>query len=106
MPAQKRAKRTHSDPLFTPSTNGAQRHPDLYFEDGNIVLLAENTYFKVYKGTLTRNSTVFHDILSIPQEPTSTTDSEQYDSCPLIELLDFSEDVEHILSALYNEINQ
>ncbi|KAJ7753408.1 hypothetical protein DFH07DRAFT_774153 [Mycena maculata] len=56
-----------------------QRVPELWFEDGNLVIQAGNSQFRVYRGILAARSPVFHDILSIPQP----ADAELVDSCSL-----------------------
>ncbi|KAI0783929.1 hypothetical protein BC629DRAFT_1518200 [Irpex lacteus] len=40
------------------------RHQHLWFEDGNVVLVAETTGFRVYRGLLARHSEIFHDMFS------------------------------------------
>ena len=51
------------------------RCEDLWFEDGNVVLRAEDTYFKVYEGILSRESPVFVDMFSLPHPPGASDDS-------------------------------
>ncbi|KAK7036027.1 BTB domain-containing protein, partial [Favolaschia claudopus] len=58
--------------------------PEVWFEDGNIVIRAENTQFRVYRGVLAAKSPVFQDMFSIFQP----IDSETVDGCPLIRLPD------------------
>ncbi|KAJ7857819.1 hypothetical protein B0H14DRAFT_2578181 [Mycena olivaceomarginata] len=43
------------------------RVPELWFEDDNLILHAENTVFRVSKGVLAARSSVFRDMLSFPQ---------------------------------------
>jgi hypothetical protein len=43
------------------------RVPELWFEDDNLILHAENTVFRVSKGVLAAHSSVFRDMLSFPQ---------------------------------------
>ena len=70
----------------------------IWFEDGNVVLEAERTRFKVYRGLLASNSSVFKDIFSVPQPPGPF--EEAVDGCPLIRLSDSANDVEIVLRAL------
>ncbi|KAJ2918747.1 hypothetical protein MD484_g1673, partial [Candolleomyces efflorescens] len=45
-------------------------HPDFCYEDGSIILLAEeSTAFKVHKSILCQHSSVFKDMLSLPDSP-------------------------------------
>lgn len=47
--------------LIPPSV--MQPSNDVWFDDGNVILQAESTLFKVYRGILVQNSTVFHDMV-------------------------------------------
>ncbi|EIW56934.1 uncharacterized protein TRAVEDRAFT_127519, partial [Trametes versicolor FP-101664 SS1] len=40
---------------------------EFWFEDGTIILIAQNVEFRVYKGPLIRHSPVFSDMFSFPQ---------------------------------------
>ncbi|KAF7969599.1 hypothetical protein HWV62_14510 [Athelia sp. TMB] len=71
---------------------------DIWFEDGNIVLQAESTQFKVYRGMLSRHSSVFRDMLTVPQPPTHQDDL--VEGCVVVELSDSSEDLTHVFKAL------
>lgn len=73
---------------------------DIWFVDGNIVLVAGGIAFKVHRGQLQRHSEVFRDLFSMPQP----RDQEQalIDDCEWLELYDAPSDVLHLLSALYD----
>ncbi|KAJ7612179.1 hypothetical protein FB45DRAFT_803476 [Roridomyces roridus] len=75
-----------------------ERDEELWYEDGNIVLQAENCLFKVYRGVLASRSPVFQDMLSFPQPP----DSDLVDGCPLVHLHDSPAEVKVFLRALYD----
>ncbi|KAI0091090.1 hypothetical protein BDY19DRAFT_933662 [Irpex rosettiformis] len=68
-----------------------QKHFDLWFEDGNVVLVAENTGFRVYRGILARDSEVFRDMFLLPQ-PSSLPVEDTYEGCPLVRLADDNAD--------------
>ena len=70
---------------------------ELWFADGNVVLLARDAAFKVHRGQLGRHSEVFRDLFSLPA-PTL----EMIDGCPWVELHDDPSDVLHLLHALYD----
>lgn len=53
---------------------------DVWFEDGTVVLQADNTVFRVYAGLLSRHSAYFNDLFSAPRP--ANTDS--YEGCLLI----------------------
>ncbi|KAJ7650832.1 hypothetical protein FB45DRAFT_1050708 [Roridomyces roridus] len=69
---------------------------------GDIVLLAESTLFKVNRTILVEHSSVFEGLFSIPQPQSA----EAIDGCPVVELSDAAQDVELLLSALYNPFFQ
>lgn len=69
-----------------------------WFEDGNIIITAQGTSFKVHRGVLSRHSEVFRDMFLIPQ-PESTETAPAY---PVVDLSDTKEEVEYMLSALYD----
>ncbi|KAF7973896.1 hypothetical protein HWV62_14036 [Athelia sp. TMB] len=71
---------------------------DLWYDDGNIILQAENTRFKVYRGILVENSTVFRDMFSLPQPP---GDADMVEGCPLVRLYDSAEEVGYVMEALF-----
>jgi len=83
--------------LIPPSST----HPskDVWFEDGNVILQAESTVFKVFRGILSTNSPIFADMFTVPQP---MTDNETFESCPLIQLFDSAEDVKHFLKAIHD----
>ncbi|KDR86011.1 hypothetical protein GALMADRAFT_235199 [Galerina marginata CBS 339.88] len=69
-----------------------------WFEDGNVILQAENTQFRVYRGILSRNSQVFRDMFSLPQPEKETL----FEGCPLVHVSDAPKDWENIFSILYD----
>ena len=73
---------------------------ELWLEDGNIVLQAEDTQFKVHRSMLSRHSSVFRDMFMVPQP--SIPNGDVVDSCAVVELSDSSEDLTHALRALYD----
>lgn len=86
-----------------------QRHPTIYFADGDIVLCATAKgsdvlhMFRVDKIYLTRNSPVFREMLSLSSPGGSTHGTgEIYDGSPLIRLPDDANDLASLLGLLYN----
>ncbi|KAJ7292221.1 hypothetical protein C8J57DRAFT_1274861 [Mycena rebaudengoi] len=67
---------------------------DIWFDDGSIVLQAETTQFRIYKGTLSSHSTVLKDLIANMKE------NKGVDGCPLLHLDDKAADVGIILRAL------
>lgn len=75
-----------------------QRVQELWFEDGNIVIQAGNSLYRVYRGVLATHSSVFKDMLSFPQPP----DSELVEGCPIVRLPDSDREVTPFLKALFD----
>ncbi|KDR86008.1 hypothetical protein GALMADRAFT_235195 [Galerina marginata CBS 339.88] len=76
----------------------AQKSAAYWFDDGNVILQAENTQFRVHRGIIIRHSQVFRDMFSLPQ-PEKETLSE---GCPLIHVSDAPKDWENTFSVLYD----
>jgi hypothetical protein len=98
------------------------KHPDLWFCDGSIILRAEDTLFRVHKSQLARHSPFFRDLFSLPQPSADNTTSSptvvasgnaplqidtinEIEACPVLRLYDTAEDVENLLTALYDGPN-
>ncbi|KAI1788492.1 hypothetical protein LXA43DRAFT_640779 [Ganoderma leucocontextum] len=80
----------------TTLANTVKRDPDLWFEDGNIILLSRDTAFRVYRGLLTRHSVIFRDLFAVAQP----SNSETMESCPVVHISDPPDDLRHLLRAL------
>ncbi|TCD68379.1 hypothetical protein EIP91_010888 [Steccherinum ochraceum] len=91
------AKRSRSDIAYEPSIN-YERSKDFWFADGNVVLVAQNTAFRLHQGVLGRKSAIFQDMFAIPQPE----DADIYEGCPKVELSDAAEDIEEMLAVLYD----
>lgn len=94
------SKRKRGDDL--PSQPAVLVNPlrsDIWYEDGNIILQAGGTQFKVYQGTLADNSTVFKKIFSFPQ-PLSK-DTQMVEGCPVVDLSESAQEVRCMLEAIY-----
>ena len=73
-----------------------QRHPDFWFDDGTIILVAQQTGFRVYRGLLASQSTVFSDMLSA----SSSSFDESLDGCPIVQLTDSPQDLAYLFGVL------
>ncbi|KAI0694942.1 hypothetical protein C8T65DRAFT_666336 [Cerioporus squamosus] len=75
-----------------------QRDEELWFPDGNLVLMARDVEFRIYQGPLVAHSPIFKDMLSLPQ-PDEAHDWERTGdaSCATVRLLDSPEDLRHFL---------
>ncbi|TBU29539.1 hypothetical protein BD311DRAFT_660896 [Dichomitus squalens] len=73
------------------------RHPDLYFEDGNLSIVAGRQYFIVHRGLLCRHS----EVLQTRIDSIKTTDERMLEGLAVLYLDDSPEDLAHFLRALY-----
>ncbi|KAJ7700677.1 hypothetical protein B0H17DRAFT_882729, partial [Mycena rosella] len=73
------------------------RVEELWFEDGNLVLQAGNSQFRLHRSILAARSPVFQDMLSFPQPP----ESELVEGCPLVRLPDAESEVTVFLKAIF-----
>ncbi|KAF7314944.1 BTB domain-containing protein [Mycena indigotica] len=78
-------------------TISSQRIEELWFADGNIILQAGNTQFRLYKGILAARSPIFRDMLALPQPP----EAELVDGCPVVEMHDDSAELAIFFSAIF-----
>ncbi|KAF7329324.1 BTB domain-containing protein [Mycena kentingensis (nom. inval.)] len=77
-----------------------QRVPGLWFSDGNIVIQAGKSQYRVFHGILAARSEIFRDMLAIPQPERDV--AELVDGCPLVQLPDDESDATAFLNAIYN----
>lgn len=73
-------------------------HPDIWFQDGNIVLLTGGTGFKVHKGVLERHSEVFRNMF---EKPSPSDPKVKVGGCAAVHVSDTPEDVALLLSIMY-----
>lgn len=100
-PAQKRKRETEDEAPSKDYVEIAKAH-GLWFDDGNIVLVAERRPFKVHKGVLAAKSQVFRDMFSIPQPPKdASNESEYFEGVPIVRLTDAWKDVYSVLRSFY-----
>lgn len=79
-------------------TGTLRRSEHLWYDDGNVVLVAENVAFKVHRSILSNCSDVFRDMFELAQLGTSSI----FDGTPTVELSDDAGDLVHILNVLYS----
>ncbi|KAJ6497614.1 hypothetical protein C8R45DRAFT_983596 [Mycena sanguinolenta] len=94
-------------PLATMSSPPAKRRrtedasitrSKVWYNDGSVVLQAENTLFRVHWSVLSQHSSVFRSLKDLPQP----SNQPAVDGCPIVELQDSALDVEHLLTPLYD----
>ncbi|KZP11116.1 hypothetical protein FIBSPDRAFT_1050937 [Athelia psychrophila] len=72
---------------------------DIWYDDGNVILQAQGTQFRVHKSLLAQSSSVFNDMFSFPQPP--ATDAGLVEGCPVVHLSDSAAEVRYILQAIF-----
>ncbi|KAJ6519034.1 hypothetical protein C8R45DRAFT_950061 [Mycena sanguinolenta] len=87
-PSPTKRQRTESAPIT---------RSKMWIDDGNVVLVASQTQFRVHLSVLARNSSAFRDMQGLPQPPDEPT----IDGCPVVVLPDDPQDIEHLLNVLY-----
>lgn len=100
MPKRQRTEVEDDTPAGSGSGDEAiERSEEVWLEDGNIIVQAENHQFKVHRSVLSKHSPVFADLFKVPQPSTERT----IEGCPVVELHDSAEDIKHVLLALYGD---
>lgn len=77
-------------------------HPiqsELWFDDGNLVLQAGNTQFRIHRGIICASSTVFKEMFGLPQ---LVPGDEVVEGCPVVHLSDSAVELQHALKAIYD----
>ena len=85
-----------------PVTSFFVRDEEYYFDDGNMILVADNVAFRVHKSVLARHSNFFRQI--IVQQPVSLEGIDYFDGCFVIRLPDRSFEVSDLLRILYDHV--
>ena len=80
-------------------------HTSLYFNDGNIALLAPqspNHYlaFRVHRSMLSRISPVFESLFSIP----AVDETEKYEGAPVMYMTDRADALQCLLQLVYHDV--
>ncbi len=73
-----------------------KQHDEFWFDDGNLVLVAGDTAFRIYRGLLTMQSRIFENVFVSG----SSCSNELLDGCPVVDLSDSPEDLVHLLRVL------
>ncbi|PIL26653.1 hypothetical protein GSI_11278 [Ganoderma sinense ZZ0214-1] len=87
-------------------TDEVQRDADMWFEDGNVIVIAQNIAFRFHKGVLSHHSQVFRDLFLVPQPSSSDASPiDTLDGCPVVRVSDTSYDFKELLRALYGGVS-
>lgn len=74
------------------------KHPDFYFPDGSVVIIVENTAFRIHKYVLARHSEIFNGMWDVPQPIMS----DMFDGCPTVKLEDSKTDFVSVMRVMYD----
>lgn len=74
-----------------------ERVEGLWFEDGNLILQAENSLFRIYSGFLAARSSVFRDMLAFPAPAEGNA---MMDGCHIVTVYDSAKDMTVFLKAI------
>ncbi|RXW19836.1 hypothetical protein EST38_g6018 [Candolleomyces aberdarensis] len=83
----------------TSSAPPLYRVTELWYDDGNLILQAGNALFKLYRGLLRAQSSVFDDMFAFPVPPEGNPALE---GCPIVQTYDSAQDMKYFLKALLN----
>ncbi|KAM5544058.1 hypothetical protein V8D89_002244 [Ganoderma adspersum] len=79
---------------------------EVWFEDGNTVVIGQNTAFRFHKSVVSIHSSVFCDLFSIPRpSPKGEEVDETFDGCPVVRVSDTSYDFRELIRAIYGGVN-
>ena len=73
-----------------------KQRSEFWFDDGNLVLVAGDTAFRIYRGLLAVQSRVFENMFV----SASSSNDELLDGCPVVQLSDSPEDLVHLFRVL------
>lgn len=74
------------------------RDEEFWSSEGDIILVARDVEFRVYKGLLADHSPVFRDMFSLPQPSAPSLPAAPAEiPCPVVHLSDSPEDLRHML---------
>lgn len=72
---------------------------DLWFADGNLILKAEKSLFRIYSGLLGARSSVFKDMLAFPPPQGGNA---MMDGCHIVTVYDSAKDMAYFLKAVFD----
>ncbi|KAI1795351.1 hypothetical protein LXA43DRAFT_1108500 [Ganoderma leucocontextum] len=79
-----------------PPLEGIAPHDEFWFPDGNLILVARDVAFRVYRCLLSDQSTVFADMFA----GASVVADEMFEACPIVRLSDSPQDLTHLFRIL------
>ncbi|KAH9910893.1 uncharacterized protein B0H18DRAFT_836473, partial [Fomitopsis serialis] len=74
---------------------------DFWYEDGNIIIVAQEVGFRVYKGFIASRSEVFRDMISLAQPVLDSSCEGTLDGCPYVHVSDTAAEIRSLLRILF-----
>lgn len=96
-PRPLKRERLCGDEALKSLTNDAE----LWFRDGNVIMIAEDVAFRVHRGVLSRHSGTFRGLFKTSR-PADLDADLKVDGCPVIPVQDSAHDFKHLLHVLYD----
>ncbi|KAM5544046.1 hypothetical protein V8D89_002232 [Ganoderma adspersum] len=96
-----------ADAIMGDNVNSIKRDSEVWFEDGNVIVVAQDTAFRFHKSVVSLHSSVFRDLFSIPQPESLMGEEvdEKFDGCPVVHVSDTSYDFRELLRAIYGGVS-
>lgn len=82
-----------------------KQDPDLWFSDGSIIVIAEDTGFRVHMSLLSRSSPILRDVFTLPQPVAGTTSfdgNNVFQDTPVVHVSDSAYDMRCLLHTIYD----
>jgi hypothetical protein len=92
------AKRKATTEISLPEFSSIPIRSEIWYDDGNIILEAERTQFRVFRGILSASSEVFRDMFAIPHPLEGEA---LVEVCAVVRLTDSAEDWLYVLKVLF-----
>ncbi|KAH9925147.1 uncharacterized protein B0H18DRAFT_1010059 [Fomitopsis serialis] len=102
-PRRKRLRADSESSADRPEHPAFGRDEKFWYEDGNIVIIAQETGFRVYQGLLATHSDVFRDIFSLAQPAVDDKQDETLGDCPVVHVTDTASEIRSLLAVLLPE---
>ena len=95
-PSRKRPRATVEDDAQASRLplGATKRDDEFWFDDGNLIIVAHDVEFRVYRGPLVRHSPVFREMLSLPQPP---ADANEHSQLPVVHIPEHPASFRHLL---------
>ncbi|TFK89062.1 hypothetical protein K466DRAFT_519692 [Polyporus arcularius HHB13444] len=93
-PSRKRPRTSDEDvaPVVQLPSGVTKKDDEFWFDDGNLIIVAQDVEFRIYRGPLVKHSPVFRDMLTLPQ-PADARDL----SCAVVHISEHPISFKHLL---------